>query len=154
MAMNNTTPIDSQFSLFVRSNIQVSADELRYINASPLLLSLLHWYAEQQDNKSTPVILTRDSSADSSAYDSESHNINLKQTGSDFVRVLGHELAHAYDQLEQNAVVDKIKDFAGIIHREMDESEATATSYIIRCQIMSSTGEDIGIGEFKLQVHH
>ena len=75
------------------------------------------------------------------------NTLELSQNGTNFVRLLGHELGHFYDhQLKNDATaLDLVDNFADIIKYEMDESQATAISYIIRKQIMLNGGPDIEI---------
>ncbi len=119
----------------------LTQDEIDLINSSPLLKSLLHAY------ESLDIKITHDSSKDYSGYDPKFKTINITQTGSDFVRVLGHELTHYYDQIKRKELTLTRNNFDDIINREMDESEATAASFIIRRQIMANHDEhpDIGI---------
>ncbi len=141
--MANTDPLPSSFSLFTDNKILVSNEELTYINYSPLLISLIRWYKTQ--NKP----LTRDlTGSTSGGYypDPTDGGINIKKTGADFVRLLGHELTHAYDDLEKGELFKTQSNFQHIIGREMDESEATAGSFIIRQQIYISSNGSVDIG--------
>jgi hypothetical protein len=111
-------------------------DTLRLINSSNLLLTLLHSFAD----KGLPLV-----QGAGNLYTGST--IKLSYTGTDLVRALGHELGHFCDhQLQSDThALDKAKNFADIIAYEMNESQATAISYIIRKQIMLNGEPDIQI---------
>lgn len=142
----NTTPFQLSDPIFANvlglmadSEQGVSSDEtLMLINSSNLLLSLLHAF------KASGGELIAGSS---SGYTGDDIEFKAEDKGTNFVRILGHELGHFYDhQLKGDAAaLDPVNNFADIIKYEMDESQATAISYIIRRQIMLNGGPDIQI---------
>jgi hypothetical protein len=142
--MADITDFQLNDTIFSDPNLQdmLTQDEIDLINSSPLLKSLLHDYEKEIGEK-----ITHDLSEDYSGYSPEFNTINITQTGNDFVRVLGHELTHYYDQIKREELTLTRDNFDDIINREMDESEATAASFIIRRQIMANHDEhnDIGI---------
>jgi len=129
-------------------NDQPTLDELnqqiQLINESPLFVLLLgKWEADQN----TGIINYNDQNT-KNIYDG--HNILIHDiSGTNFIRILGHELGHYFDErLDGTAVpeFDDTKKFEYLINEEMAESIATATSYIINRQILNATNDtDIGI---------
>ncbi|MBU0997916.1 MAG: putative Ig domain-containing protein, partial [Firmicutes bacterium] len=142
----NTSPFQKDDPLF--QDVQVLFTDpdnmMKWINSSDLLLSLLHAFQDKG------FILKQD--ANGNGYNGLTKEINLNKSGADFVRVLSHELGHFYDhQLGDTDLVDFIKNdgvtnFDEIIKYEMNESQATAISFIIRQQIkLATNGTDIYI---------
>ena len=120
-----TTPFTLDNPIFNSVRSKISENEINLINASPLLVSLL-WEFTMKGRELRV--------GDLNAYDPGEGNIYLAKTGQEFVRLLGHELGHFYDR---NLTVD-LTNFNNIIDREMDESEATATSFIIMRQLLAA----------------
>ena len=89
--------------------------------------------------KSKGGILTE---GDDNAYDGDKE-IELDYKGMDFIRLISHELGHFYDKkIKQDSNIE-FKSFADIVKYEMDESQATAVSFIVRQQIKQSMGMDV-----------
>lgn len=106
--------------------------QIALINKSELLKSLLK---EFQD--AGKYILFNANAPTPGGYEPGA-DITLKDKDNNFVRLLGHELGHFRD----NQRTDDLNNFSDIVSREMDESEATATSYIIRRQLMLQAAAD------------
>ncbi len=138
--MADTTPFDLNDSIFdgIRADLNLTQDEIDLINGSSVLISLLRNFASKPGR-------TLDYNPSSNAYNPRTKNIGMYYTGTNFVRTLGHELGHFYDQEIQTDLTTNWSDFDDIISNEMDEAQATAMSFIIRQQILTSTGTDIGI---------
>ncbi len=125
-------PPNTNFSRIADDILQ---DFIDIINTSALFQSLLEAF------QGTGKHIYYDPNATSAVYDPETGNITVKDiTGDEFVRLLSHELGHFHRD-----ATDTDTRFAGIIDDEMDESQATAMSYIIRRQILLANGPDIGI---------
>ena len=141
--VKKTPSITSDHKVFSDSNGStiINQGELKLINASPLLISLLYEFHQSPMS----LKLTRSQSGNASGGYIVEKGINIKKSGNDFVRLLSHELGHFYDDEKQSSMTRKRKNFTDIINREMDESEATATSFIVRRQIIDAIQTDIGI---------
>ncbi len=113
----------------VRDQLHLTKTEIDLINGSKLFVSLLHKFKEKSEYK-----LLYD--ADSNYYNWKDKIIKMHYTGTDFVRTLGHELGHFYDHTVEKELTKDLKNFDDIIGSEMDESQATAVSFIIRQQIL------------------
>ena len=136
MPSSNTPPFTLLDPIFTKVSTLITQAEIDLINSSNLLRSLLHEFAGRGCELAT---------GNGNAY--TGNTLELSQNGTNFVRLLGHELGHFYDhQLKNDATaLDLVDNFADIIKYEMDESQATAISYIIRKQIMLNGGPDIEI---------
>lgn len=123
-------------------------EQIRLINASPLLKDLLWEFAKTGKeiipsgniNKYVPIY----------SGNPESGNIYLSNFTSDaysasnFVRLLSRELFHFANDMAGTSPCPS-KYFNEAIKREMDEAEATANRFLIRMEILIKTGEDIGV---------
>lgn len=138
-----TTPFSKDDPLFanIQNLLGSNPDEIiRLLNSSNLLVSLLHEYAFDTTYGGNIT------SSNGSGYD-ESGNIQIGGTGeNDFIRLLGHELGHYLDTKRNDDFIAKVEnDFDDIITYEMNESQATAISFIIQQQIKQTTRIDIKI---------
>ena len=121
--------------------------QVALINKSQLFIDLLRFYTTPTD-KHPAGTLTYNPDENQNGYNGikDLPSIAIHDiSGNNFVRILGHELGHAYDQLGVKQFTGTPMDFEEIIGQEQDESEATAVSYIIRQQIRAANGPDIGI---------
>jgi len=119
-------------------NVEISILEgqIELINQSPLMKSLLEAFQTAGHH------IYYDPNADSAGYIPGGDIILTKINDNEIVRILSHELGHFYD----NNITEVRTKFSDIISREMDESEATAISYIIRQQILVATDSQTDIG--------
>ena len=133
----NLTPFQLSDPVFadVKLSSSLTQTEIDLINSSNLLISLLHAFIDK-GNKLT----------EGSANVYGGSEIELNKTGTEFVRLLGHELGHFYDDQIKKELNGESSTFAKIIDYEMDESQATAISFIIRQQIkLTTTDTDVRI---------
>ncbi len=137
--MADTTPFVLTDIFFdgVRTDLNLTQAEIDLINGSNLLISLLHEF----DNGIRKLLYN----PVSNFYDQDplgDHHVYISRTGTNFVRLLGHELSHFYDQVKKQDLTTEWTNFDHIIANDMDEAQATAMSFIIRQQILASTGTD------------
>jgi hypothetical protein len=124
----------------IRTDLNLTQTEIDLINGSNLLVSLLRKF----DQFGRTIYYN----PGSNYYDQNpqgDHHIYISKTGTDFVRILSHELGHFYDQTEKSELTLSWSNFDDVISNDMDEAQATAMSFIVRQQILASTGTDIGI---------
>lgn len=89
----NTTPFELSDDIFAGvSSLIITQAEIDLINSSKLLISLLHAF---RDNG-----LSLTAGDEGNGYDGST--IVLATSGTDFVRLLGHELGHFYDHQLQS----------------------------------------------------
>lgn len=142
----DTTPFSADDSCFNASRGRIDvAGQVELFNKSPVMIALLHAFIGRDANGNQARQLEYND-AEVNGYDIENNNIGIHDLEeNDFVRVLSHELGHFYDDLVREQQQNDLHNFTDIINREMDESEATAISYIIRSQILNARGPDIEI---------
>lgn len=147
---NANDPIFSNFTNIPGFDLEA---QVALINKSQLLIDLLDRFKNNDEHEGEENgTLTYNAAENVNGYniDRDEPSIQFHDIGgNDFVRILSHELGHAYDQLVKQTLTgddeNKPDGFEKIISYEMDESEATATSYIIRQQILANGGPDIKI---------